>query len=65
MIFAFVGFILGYIICSVRNDNISIPKELEHLRKDKETLEYDLTYYKRLTKNLVNENSELRKNVRD
>jgi hypothetical protein len=63
MIYATIGFILGLLVAGVRNQRESIPKELEHLRKDKEVLEYDLTYYKKLTRTLVEENKELRKNV--
>lgn len=53
-----VGFMIG---------RYTVPKERakldEHLESQNRALKEDVAYYKKLTRNLVEENKELRKNV--
>ena len=60
----FLGLVLGYGMCrNSRADNI--PKDLETCDSERSRLHEDIAYYKRLTKNLVDENKQLRKQIND
>jgi hypothetical protein len=59
-----VGFGLGYII-ALGTRARDIPEELETCDSERLQLHEDIVYYKRLTKNLVDENKELRKQIND
>ena len=62
MIWFFLGLVLGYAICQERKSD-NIPKDLEKCNVERSQQEQDIAYYKKLTKNLVNENAELRKQI--
>lgn len=55
------------IACGFLVGRFSAPKEKsktdEHLESQNRALQEDIAYYKKLTRNLVAENKELRKNV--
>lgn len=61
MIWAFIGFILGYV--SGKSYTPDYPKDLEHATEQIKRTNEDLAYYKKLTKQLVNENTELRNKI--
>jgi hypothetical protein len=61
MIWFFLGLALGYGIGANRQAN-SIPKDIEKYAAERSQQEIDIAYYKKLTKDLVEENKELRKN---
>jgi hypothetical protein len=62
MIWFFLGLLLGYGIGQNRKAN-DIPKDLEKCNVERSQQEIDITYYKKLTKTLVDENKELRKKI--
>jgi hypothetical protein len=57
-----VGFVLGYIIAYGIRDR-DVPEKLEVCDSERLKLQEDIVYYKRLTKNLVDENKDLRKKI--
>ena len=60
----FLGLLLGYGMgWNRKSDNI--PKDLETCDSERSRLYEDIVYYKRLTKNLVDENKHLRKQIND
>ena len=62
MIWFFLGLFLGYAMgCNRKVDNI--PKDLEKCNVERGQQEIDIIYYKKLTKQLVNENTELRNKI--
>ena len=64
IIWIIVGLFFGYLIGLNRKAN-DIPKDLEKCTIERSQQEEDLAYYKKLTKKLVAENSELRKKVNE
>jgi hypothetical protein len=62
MIWLFIGLCLGYGIGSNRKVE-SIPKDLEKCNIERSQQEQDIAYYKKLTKQLVEENKELRNKI--
>jgi hypothetical protein len=64
MLWFFLGLLLGYGMgWNRKSDNI--PKDLETCDSERSRLYEDIVYYKRLTKNLVDENKQLRKQIND
>ena len=62
MIWFFLGLFLGYAMgCNRKVDNI--PKDLEKCTIERNQQEIDIIYYKKLTKQLVDENTELRNKI--
>ena len=61
MIWAVIGCILGYV--SGKSYTPDYPKDLEHATEQIKRTNEDLAYYKKLTKQLVNENTELRNKI--
>lgn len=61
-IWIIIGLVFGYII-GINKDRDNIPKQLEKCDIDRDNLTQDVVYYKKLTKTLVEENSELRKKL--
>ena len=62
MIWFFLGLLLGYGMGWNRKvDNI--PKDLEKCNVERNQQEEDLAYYKKLTKDLVEENKKLRNKI--
>jgi hypothetical protein len=62
MIWLFIGLALGYGMGWNRKvDNI--PKDLEKCTVERSQQEIDIIYYKKLTKQLVDENTELRNKI--
>jgi len=59
-----LGLVLGYAIGQGRKAD-HIPKDLETGDSERSRLHADIVYYKRLTKNLVDENKQLRKQIND
>ena len=64
MIWLFIGLLLGYGMGRNRKET-NIPKDLEKCKVERSQQEEDIAYYKKLTKNLVDENKELRKKIND
>ena len=64
MIWFFLGLLLGYGMGANRKVE-NIPKDLETCDSERSRLHEDIAYYKRLTKNLVDENKQLRKQIND
>jgi hypothetical protein len=62
MLWLFIGLCLGYGIGSNRKNN-DIPKDLEKCTVERSQQEIDIAYYKKLTRELVEENKELRKKI--
>ena len=62
IVWAAIGFAFGYIIGSAQRPRAS-SEELETRGSEILRLQEDIVYYKRLTKNLVEENKELRKKI--
>ena len=62
MIWFFLGLLLGYGISANRKVG-NIPKDLEKCTVELSQQEKDIVYYKKLTKNLVEENKELRNKI--
>ena len=62
MIWFFLGLFLGYGMGWNRKDD-NIPKDLEKCTIERSQQEEDIIYYKKLTKQLVNENTELRNKI--
>ena len=60
----FLGLLLGYGMGWNRKSD-DIPKDLETCDSERSRLHKDIVYYKRLTKNLVEENKQLRKQIND
>ena len=60
----FLGLLLGYGMGWNRKSD-DIPKDLETCDSERSRLHEDIVYYKRLTKNLVDENKQLRKQIND
>jgi hypothetical protein len=58
MLWFFLGLLLGFGIGANRQ-----PKDLEKCNVERSQQETDIAYYKKLTKDLVNENKELRKKI--
>ena len=61
MIWFIAGCIVGFILSRMFKEDIS--KDIEHANEQIHRLEQDIVYYKKLTKNVVEENTELRKKV--
>ena len=61
MIWAFIGFILGYV--SSKSYTHDYPKYLEHATEKIKRTNEDIAYYKKLTKDLVEENKKLRNKI--
>ena len=61
MIWFTIGTIIGYLLGRTNKPDPS--KGEEHLQSINQKLEEDIAYYKKLTRKLVEENTELRKNV--
>ena len=64
IIWLLVGIFFGYLTGLNKRVN-DIPKDLEKCTIEKTQHEEDLLYYKKLTKSLVDENAELRKNINE
>lgn len=64
IIWFIIGAIFGYIAC-ISKRAADIPKDLEKCTVEKSKQEEDLIYYKKLTKNLVEENKELRRKINE
>lgn len=64
IIWLLVGIFFGYLAGLNKRVN-DIPKDLEKCTIEKTQHEEDLLYYKKLTKSLVDENAELRKNINE
>jgi len=62
MLWLFIGLALGYGIGQKHKVN-TIPKDLEKCNIELSQQEKDIAYYKKLTKNLVEENKELRNKI--
>ena len=62
MLWFFLGLLLGYAIGQKHKVN-TIPKDLEKCNIELSQQEKDIAYYKKLTKNLVEENTELRNKI--
>jgi hypothetical protein len=60
----FLGLALGYAM-GVNHKVTDIPKDLEKCTTDRNQQEVDIAYYKKLTRNLVDENKQLRKQIND
>ena len=58
----FLGLLLGYAM-GLTYTVSNIPKDLEKCTTERSQQEVDIAYYKKLTKNLVEENNELRKKI--
>jgi hypothetical protein len=58
----FLGLVLGYIMGWNRKVD-DIPKDLEKCNIDRSQQEQDLAYYKKLTRDLVEENKQLRNKI--
>ena len=64
MLWFFLGLLLGYGMgWNRKSDNI--PKDLEKCNIERSQQEIDIAYYKKLTRNLVEENKELRRQIND
>ena len=62
MIWFFLGLFLGYGMgWNRKSDNV--PKDLEKCNVERSQQEEDIIYYKKLTKDLVKENKELRNKI--
>jgi hypothetical protein len=62
MIWLAIGLILGYGMgWNRKSDNV--PKDLEKCNIERSQQEADIAYYKKLTKDLVEENKELRNKI--
>jgi hypothetical protein len=61
MIWTFIGFILGYALG--KSYTPDYPKDLEHATEQIKRTNEHLVYYKKLTKKLVDENTELRNKI--
>jgi hypothetical protein len=57
-----LGLVLGYAMGQGRKSD-HIPKDLEKCTVKHGQQEQDIAYYKKLTRNLVEENKELRKKI--
>ncbi len=64
IIWLLVGIFFGYLAGLNKRVN-DIPKDLEKCTIEKTQQEEDLLYYKKLTKQLVDENTELRKKINE
>ena len=62
MIWFFLGLALGYGIGRSQKDT-DIPNDLEKCNVERSKQEADIAYYKKLTRNLVEENKELRNKI--
>ena len=62
MFWFFLGLCLGYGMGWNRKSD-TIPKDLEKCNVELSQHETDIAYYKKLTKTLVEENKELRKQI--
>ena len=62
MIWLFIGLLLGYGMGRNQKDT-SFPKDLEKCNVERSQQEEDIAYYKKLTRDLVNENKELRNKI--
>ena len=62
MTWFFLGLFLGYGMGRNQKDT-SIPKDLEKCKVERNQQEIDIIYYKKLTKQLVDENTELRNKI--
>jgi hypothetical protein len=60
----FLGLLLGYGIGWNRKVE-NIPKDLEKCTVERSQQEIDIAYYKKLTRTLVDENKNLRKQTND
>ena len=64
IIWTIVGLFFGY-LAGLNNRVNNIPKDLEKCTIERTQQEEDLLYYKKLTKQLVDENTELRKKINE
>ena len=64
IIWLLVGIFFGYLAGLNKRVN-DIPKDLEKCTIERSHQEEDLLYYKKLTKQLVDENTELRKKINE
>ena len=64
IIWTIVGLFFGYLAGLNKRVN-NIPKDLEKCTIERTQQEEDLLYYKKLTKQLVDENTELRKKINE
>lgn len=62
MLWFFLGLFLGYGIGQTRKAD-NIPKDLEKCTIKRNQQEIDIAYYKKLTRDLVEENKELRNKI--
>jgi len=64
MIWLFLGLLLGYGIGANRQAQ-RLPDDLEKCNVERSQQEKDIAYYKKLTKELVDDNTELRRKIND
>ena len=57
-----LGLVLGYVMVWNRKIN-NIPEDLEKCNIERSQHEQDIAYYKKLTRDLVEENKELRNKI--
>jgi hypothetical protein len=62
VIWLFLGLVLGYVM-GANKQSASTPKELEKCTVERNQQETDIVYYKKITRTLVDENKELRKQI--
>jgi len=62
MIWLIIGIALGYGMGTNRRRD-TIPKDLEKCNAVRTQQEKDIEYYKKLTRTLVNENTDLRRKI--
>ena len=61
MLWFFLGLLLGFGM-GLNHRSSQLPTDLEKCNTDRSQQEVDIAYYKKLTQDLVKENTELRKN---
>ena len=64
IIWTTVGIFFGYLL-GLNKQHSNLPKDLEKCTIERSQQEEDLLYYKKLTKQLVDENTELRKKLNE
>jgi hypothetical protein len=64
IIWTTVGIFFGYLL-GLNKKHSNLPKDLEKCTIERSQQEEDLLYYKKLTKQLVDENTELRKKLNE
>ena len=63
-VWTIVGLFFGYLL-GLNKSRSAIPDDLEKCTIERSQQEIDLAYYKKLTKTLVEENTELRKKLNE